>query len=134
LLKLRDVVQLAQADEDIARAKAGMPVSETAATVEKNYYELLIAERKLAIAKADAENVRGQQLLARKATLPGSLPDRNAVELETGKALLLAESEVKELSASLDGLLGYPIETDLELVLRRWNSKRSLSKRLPTKR
>jgi outer membrane protein TolC len=116
LLKLREVVHLAQADENIARAKAGMPVSESAAIVEKNYYGLLVAQRKLAIAKANAASVKSQQLLASNAEPTGMLPDRSADELESGKALLRADSEVKELTASLDELLGYSVDTELELV------------------
>ena len=51
--KLREVVNIARADERTAMVKAGMPV-ETARNVEKAYYELLVAQRKLEVAKANA--------------------------------------------------------------------------------
>jgi hypothetical protein len=46
LLKIHQAVILARADERIARAKAGMSVSETSGTVEKAYFELLMPSGK----------------------------------------------------------------------------------------
>lgn len=118
LFKLHEVVNIARADERIAMAKAGMPVSETARNVEKNYYELLVAQRQLAIAKDNDEHIRGAQLLASSSVLPGEFPSHNHDEeqLETNKAVVVAASQVKELTASLNVLLGYPVDTELELV------------------
>jgi outer membrane protein TolC len=48
LFQLRELYKINLADERIARAKAGMPISETANKVEKAYYELLVAQRQLA--------------------------------------------------------------------------------------
>src|SRR5271170_8476568 len=42
LFQLRELYKINLADENIARAKAGMPVSETASMVEKGYYGLLV--------------------------------------------------------------------------------------------
>ena len=116
LFKLHEVVNIARADERIAMVKAGMPVSETAHNVEKNYYELLVAQRQLAIAKESDEHIRGTQLLASSSVIPGDFPSHNEELLETSKALVLAASQVKELTASLNLLLGYPVDTELELV------------------
>lgn len=118
LFKLHEVVNIARADERIAMAKAGMPISETAHNVEKNYYELLVAQRQLAIAKENDERIRGAQLLASSSGLPGQFPSHNHNEeqLETKKAVVVAVSQVKELTASLNLLLGYPVDTELELV------------------
>jgi len=116
LLKLREVVGLVQADENIARAKAWMPVEETARNVEKNYYALLVAQRQLMIAKNYSKNGRGKMLLASNALMPGELAANPDERLETEKTLLGAETKVKELTESLNLLLGYATETELELV------------------
>jgi len=116
LFKIREEVRLARADENIARAKAGMPVTETSANVERGYYGLLVAERQLSIAKVNAKSAQNHQLLASNAAITSELPSYSADEVEVGKALVIAESKVKELMASLNLLLGYPAETELELV------------------
>ena len=72
LLKLREVVNIARADERCAMAKAGMPV-ETASNVEKDYYALLVAQRQLEVARANATVLRNKQLLASNAAM---LPNR----------------------------------------------------------
>jgi outer membrane protein TolC len=48
IFQLRQLSKINLADERIARAKAGLPVSEKANNVEKTYYELLVAQRHLA--------------------------------------------------------------------------------------
>ena len=116
LFEIHELVNIMRADERIAMAKAGMPVSETAHNVEKNYYELLVAQRQLAIAKANGERIRGPQLLASNSPLPGQLASHNDEELVTDKAFVIAASKVKELSGTLNLLLGYAVDTELELV------------------
>jgi outer membrane protein TolC len=112
LFKLREVVNIARADERTAMAKAGMPV-ETASNVEKSYYALLVAQRQLEVAKANAAVLRNKQLLASNAVM---LPNHDEDNSEAAKALVIANSNVKELTASLNLLLGSPIEGELELV------------------
>jgi outer membrane protein TolC len=112
LLKLREVVNIARADERVAMAKAGMPV-ETANNVEKSYYALLVAQRQLEVARANAAVLRDRQLVASTAAM---LPDHEEDNSGAAKALLIASSKVKELTASLNLLLGYPVEGELELV------------------
>ena len=112
LLKLREVVNIARADERTAMAKAGMPV-ETASNVEKSYDALLVAQRQLEVAKANAAVLRNKQLLASNAVI---LPNHDEDNAEAAKALVIANSQVKELTASLNLLLGYPVEGELELV------------------
>ena len=68
LFKLREVVNIARADEHVAMAKAGMPF-ETASNVEKAYYGLLVAQRQLDIARANAGVLRNKQLLASNAAM-----------------------------------------------------------------
>jgi outer membrane protein TolC len=101
IFAVRQLVKIARADENIARAKAGMPVTEQASLVEKNYFDLLIAQRELAIADAGARTVRVRQ---------------DADSLGAARAWLLAARAVKELTATLDEMLGLPVDTKLELV------------------
>jgi outer membrane protein TolC len=112
LLKLREVVNIARADERVAMAKAGMPV-ETASNVEQGYYALLVAQRQLEIAQANSAVLRNKQLLASNAAM---LPNHDEDNSEAAKALVIAGSKVKEMTASLNLLLGYPLEEELELV------------------
>jgi hypothetical protein len=112
LLKLHEVVNIARADERVAMAKAGMPV-ETASNVEKGYYGLLVAQRELEVAKANAAVLRNKQLLASNAAM---LPNHPEDDSEAARALVIAGSKVRELTASLNLLLGYPIEQELELA------------------
>jgi len=101
LLAIRQLVKVARADENIARAKAGMPVAEYASLVEKNYLDLMIAQRELVSADADAKTVAFR---------------RDVDSLDAARSWLLAESTVKTLTASLDEMLGLPAGTRLELV------------------
>jgi outer membrane protein TolC len=112
LFKLREVVNIARADERTAMAKAGMPV-ETAANVEKGYYALLVAQRQLEVAKASAIVLHNKQLLASNAAMLPNDEDTSGA----AKALVIANSKVKELTANLNLLLGYPLEGELELVI-----------------
>jgi hypothetical protein len=93
LLAIRQLVKVARADENIARAKAGMPVAEQASLVEKNYFDLMIAQRELVSADADAKTVAFR---------------RDVDSLDAARSWLLAESTVKTLTASLDEMLGLP--------------------------
>ena len=60
LFQLRELYKINLADERIARAKAGMPVSETANKVEKAYYELLVAQRQLAFANVNSKETENK--------------------------------------------------------------------------
>jgi outer membrane protein TolC len=104
LFGVRQLVRIARADENIARAKAGMPVSEIASQVEKNFFDLLVAQRELAAATAVAKKVR-----ASWSTVSDS-------GLRAEASQMLAADKVTSLTASLNGLLGFPLGTRLELV------------------
>jgi hypothetical protein len=60
IFAVRQLVKIARADENIARAKAGMPVAEQASIVEKNYFDLLIAERELISTGSEARKVQAR--------------------------------------------------------------------------
>ena len=55
-------------------------------------------------------------LLASNATTPMALSAHEEDDIAAAKALAIANSNVKELTASLNMLLGYAIDTELELV------------------
>lgn len=112
LFKLRQVYNIARADERIAMAKAGMPVS-SASLVEKNYYELLVAQKQLALAKINSKKVEDRWLVASNAA--PNLAGHEEELLEMSKALAIAANRVEELTVDLNGLLGWPAGTKLEL-------------------
>ncbi len=116
LFAVHQLVKIARADENIARAKAGMPVAETVSKVENNYFELLIADRELVSAEADSKKIQMKWLSASNSGAPSisseRLKDINGAE----KAVVVASSKVKELTASLNEALGLPEGTKLELV------------------
>jgi outer membrane protein TolC len=99
IFAVRQLVKIARADENIARAKAGLPVTELASLVEKNYFDLLVAERELVAARAETRNVQVSW-----------------DTMSTAKSALLATSTVRTLTASLNEILGLPVGTRLELV------------------
>jgi outer membrane protein len=96
LFGVRQLVKIARADENIARAKAGMPVTEVAQQVEKTFFELLIAQRELAAMTAEARTVRAS--------------------LVADTSRTHAAGTVAALTATLNQLLGFPLDTHLELV------------------
>ncbi len=115
LFAVRQLVKIARADENIARAKAGMPVAERAGLVEKTYFDLLVAERQLAGAGIEAQKVQARVTAADPSVTRVSSEQKLDV-VSTVKSLSLAVTTVKQLMASLNELLGLPSSTRLELV------------------
>ena len=116
LFQIHELYKIAQADETIARAKAGIPPSQIAANVEKNFYDLLVAQRLLSVAEAKARGSENKWLVANNSSIPvGSITNDEELMGAT-KELATATSKVKELTESLDDLLGWPDDTQLELV------------------
>jgi outer membrane protein TolC len=114
LFKVREAVALARADENIARAKAGMPVATVSTAVEKNYFELLIAQKEMALAEATVQKARAARLMAGSAFLTARL-DESAIETEVDDAFEASSDRVRDLTASLNQLLGWPADTPLQL-------------------
>jgi outer membrane protein TolC len=114
LLKLHEVVNIARADERLAMAKAGMPVQTASADVEKDYYAALVAQRQAVVARAEAQALRNGKLLA--SASPALPADHAEQEIAAAKQLVNADSKAKELMVSLNERLGFPIDTELELV------------------
>ncbi len=115
LFQVRQAVAVARADENIARAKAGMRVTQTASAVEKNYFDLLVAQKQMALAEARVRNAQAGRLVA--STVPGAgRAEPSGVEArEANRALQESAGKVRELTASLNELLGWPMDTPLEL-------------------
>jgi outer membrane protein TolC len=116
LFQVRQLVKMARADENIVRAKAGMPVAERASLVEKNYFDLLVAERELVMAGAAAKAVQARWVTVSNSASPTASPEQQKDTLDAGRSWLLAAGRVRDLTASLTGLLGLPPDTRLELV------------------
>jgi outer membrane protein TolC len=117
IFKVQQGVAVARADERTALARAGMPV-ETADDVEKDYYDLLVAERELDMARANAELMHSKRLVASNGAPPaGAMPGDPAEGMIADKELILAQTKVKELTEALDSLLGFPADTELELTM-----------------
>jgi outer membrane protein TolC len=116
LLKIREVVRIARADERTAQAKADAAAALTAANVEQNYLTLLVAERQRAAAeiKLQMSNPRIQiASLSVPAVVPSMTEDVSI--LEARNALVTASTRVVELTQSLDALMGLPADTQLDL-------------------
>jgi outer membrane protein TolC len=116
LFQLKELYKINLADENIARAKAGMPVSETASKVEKTYYELLVAQRQQAFAKSKATQTENKWLVASNSVVPVASGRDDEELIETSNALAIATTKVQELTASLNELLGWRPDTELQLV------------------
>jgi len=116
LLQLRQLYKINLADERIARAKAGMPVSETASKVEKTYYELLVAQRQLDFAKVKSTETANKWLVASSSTMPVASGSHDEDLIEASNAMAIATTRVKEFTASLNDMLGWPPDTELQLV------------------
>jgi len=117
LFKLRQVLTIARADEQIARSKAGLPVKEVASNVEQSYFELLVAQRQREVANAKVKKVENKWRLASTSAPPAGLAEHETEWLEASKAQVLADSKVREAAATLNALLGWPLDTQLELVV-----------------
>ncbi|HEY6266341.1 MAG TPA: TolC family protein [Candidatus Acidoferrum sp.] len=116
LFSIYQLVKIARADENIAKAKAGMPIAETAMKVEKNYFDLLIAQRVLTGAEADAKKIQAKWLTANNSGMPTISTEQETDMVGSEKAVVLSASKVKELTASLNDMLGLPEGTTLELI------------------
>ena len=117
LFKIHEAVRIAKADERIAQAKADAVSIQLAADVERAYFDLLIAQRRQAEARANVEIAERKLQIASAAAAPvDGVVERETALLEAKKALLAASDEVAELTNSLTGLTGLPEDARLELV------------------
>jgi outer membrane protein TolC len=108
LLKVRQGVRIAQADQQIAQAELEKGARDLASGVEQLYWGLLAARRIQAGAR---EGVQGAEMLARTKNLEA----RTAL-VEAQQALQQVDKQVADLQEQLNGLLELPLCTNLELV------------------
>src|SRR5262245_61669724 len=117
LFKIHEAVRIAKADERIARAKANAASVQLAADVERAYFDLLIAQRRQAEARANVEIADRKLQIANAAAAPvDGMTERETALLEAKKALLTASDKVTELTNSFTDLTGLPGDARLELV------------------
>jgi outer membrane protein TolC len=116
LFAVHQLVKIARSDEVIARAKAGAPAAETASNVEKNYFDLMIAQRELVSAEAESRKIQEKWLSASTAGALRVSREQETDMIGAEKEVMLASSKVKELTGSLDNMLGFPEGTKLDLV------------------
>jgi outer membrane protein TolC len=117
LFKVHEAVRIAKADERIARAKANAASVQLAADVERAYFDLLVAQRRQAEARANVEIAENKLQIASAAAAPvDGMTERETALLEAKKALLAASDKVTDLTNSLTDLTGLPEDARLELV------------------
>ena len=116
LFAIHQLVKIARADENIAKSKAGMPVAEAANRVEKNYFDLLVAERELITAKSEAKKIQAKWLTASSSGSPRISAEQESDMLAAERAVALPASKVKELTASLNEMIGLQEGTRLDLA------------------
>src|SRR5262245_37108371 len=93
LFQVREVVNVARADETIARAKLNAPPDATASAVEKAYFDLLIAQKEMAL-----RDVAGGTAVAVSLRQPG------AQTADAASSQKPPAARVKELTAELNAL------------------------------
>ena len=108
LLKVRQGVKIAQADQGIAQAQREKGIRELASGVEQVYWGLLAARRLQAGA---VEGVRGGEMLAKTKLLEARI-----ALVEARQGLQQINQQIADLQEQLNGLLDLPLCTTLELV------------------
>lgn len=120
LFQVFQAVRIARADERIAMAKAGVAVAKNATDieVEEKYFRLLIAQRQLISGGLDLNNTEKRPLYATASLESIHVSDQlDPALVEAKKTVLAAATEVKELTAWVNHLMGWPEDTELDLVL-----------------
>ncbi len=118
LFKVYQAVLIARADERIAMAKAGVPFAKNASEgqIEQTYFKLLIAQRHLTSAELNLRGTENRPAYASASIEFVRAPAQEAELIEAKKAVVTAGAEVTELTASLNRVMGWPEDTELELV------------------
>ncbi len=113
LLKVRQAVKAADADQQIARSQVEEADRAIASGVEQLYCGLLAADKILVGAQAAAAAAAAAQQMA--AGQPLSI-EAQIVAVEGKQAIQAVASQQADLQEQLNGLLGLPLCTGLELV------------------
>jgi outer membrane protein TolC len=117
LLKVKQAVNLARADERIAEAKLAETTANVRVSVDPAYFALLIAQFQQKEAASRLEAVQPRTQIANAGVTP-SIPDlKSQTELrEAEREVSTVRNKVLELTGALNALLGFSAETELELV------------------
>jgi outer membrane protein TolC len=117
IFKVRQAVTIARADEAMAEARVSALTAKAMADVERTYFELLIAQRDQVATEAKANWIESGLQMATTGTLSlSTINERRATLLEANKHLATISSWVRELTASLNELVGFETDTELELT------------------
>jgi outer membrane protein TolC len=117
LLQVHQAVNVARADEEIAKAKAAGMTSQIAMNIEHAYFALLIAQRQQIVAETKVKMLESGSQLASTIAMPvGNMMEHKAALLEASKELETANNEVTEWTQSLNALIGFSADTKLLLV------------------
>jgi len=118
LFQVYQAVRIARADERIAMAKAGVQVTRNASDtqIEETYFRLLIAQRRLISAELRLKDTSNRPAYAAASIEMVRTRAEEPQLVDAKKALVTAGAEVKELTASLNRIMGWPADTELELV------------------
>ena len=117
LLQVHQAVNVARADEEIAKAKAAGMTSQIAMNIEHAYFALLIAQRQQTVAETKVKMLESGSQLASTIAMPaGNTMEHKTALLEASKELATANNEVTELTHSLNALIGFAADTKLLLV------------------
>jgi outer membrane protein TolC len=108
LLKVRQGVKIAQADQGIAQAQLEKGIRALVSGVEQLYWGLLAAHR---IQAGAVEGVRGAEMLAKTKLL-----ETRIALAEAQQGLRQINQQIADLQEKLNGLLDLPLCTPLELV------------------
>jgi outer membrane protein len=118
ILQVYQLVKIARADLRIAEAKAGVSAAKNIrnSELEEAYFKLLIAQRNLATAEIKVGSSDPRPQYASTSIRLSSSSGQDLELIEAKRTLLTAGAEVKELSVSLNRVMGWPEDTELELV------------------
>jgi outer membrane protein TolC len=119
VFQVRQAVRIARADERIAMAKVGAAAARNTrnAEIEETYFQLLIAQRRLTSAEWKLRGKESRPLYAGASVELVRGPGPEAQVVEARKSVESAAAKVKELTASLNRIMGWPADTELELAL-----------------
>jgi Outer membrane efflux protein len=118
LFQVAQLVKIARADERIAKAKAGVSISKRVSDsrIGEAYFRRLTAQRRMISAQQRLKTVEAGPLYASASLGLARAPTQEPGLMDANKALMTTATEVKELTASLNRMMGWAEDTELELV------------------
>jgi outer membrane protein len=119
IFAVREAVRIARADERIAKAKAAASIAKAArdTEVEEAFFKLLIAQRQLTSAEWKLQSTGSRTLYASTSAEFVTTAGQDSGAMDARKAVESGAATVKELTASLNRIMGYPADTALDLAV-----------------